>query len=482
LGNTFICLLCVSRGLRLIVLFAVLFFASPVFASHYFTERWSLKLDSTSDARVDPCIVDGFVYMAHPSRAYVWCLNGSTGVVVWKKVCKSGWGTSLVYDGSNILVNSFDGIYALDPDTGLVSWSVSTGSLGKIVGIAADSSIGVVVASTKSGFFAVKDGALLWQFPADGDASTGGVAVDGSYYAVRTIGSGASMRNVVYRVDCAGGGVVWKSILSMWPSSDPRYAHLKNLFSMRACRPAVADVDGDGITEVLVMDASSEVYCLDSRSGAVKWRSGWLERNGVDGVTVADIDDDGSAEVIVPVAPDWVVLDGSSGKIESHAAKVHLSYVRYGAVVADFDGSGCRDIMFNVRDWGGDALEVWSGYGSSLSRIDVLSRDSDNVWFRYEPVVSDLDGDGRFELIGEVLDYSDGWYKLVVYNTTASAYVNTQDYFSSRNRVWDVPIGSQSSWFFVPSSEKGTGLLIWVVVLSVLAVIIVVVVLSVRFL
>ncbi|MCK4681301.1 PQQ-binding-like beta-propeller repeat protein [bacterium] len=79
---------------------------------------------------------------------------------------------------------------------------------------------------------------------------------------------------------------------------------------------AVADLDGDGRDEVLLhggrRNDPSQVTVLDGADGHELWRAAFPGRSCV---VTADIDGDGSAEVVVACGADLSVLDGATGEL-----------------------------------------------------------------------------------------------------------------------------------------------------------------------
>jgi outer membrane protein assembly factor BamB len=79
---------------------------------------------------------------------------------------------------------------------------------------------------------------------------------------------------------------------------------------------AIADLDGDGLDEVLLhggrRNDPSQIAVLDGADGHELWRAAFPGRSCV---VTADIDEDGSAEVVVACGAELSVLDGATGKL-----------------------------------------------------------------------------------------------------------------------------------------------------------------------
>lgn len=188
---------------------------------------------------------------------------------------------------------------------------------------------------------------------------------------------------------------------------------------------ATGDIDGDGRVEIVATDASGSRLIAFNSDGTFKWRSATLEAINWGAPALADLDGDGQSEIVIGrqalrsdgtlmwtgvggkgsgggVGPLSIVADidgdGSpevvagntvytaSGAVKSRNAQLPDSYT----ALADFDGDGKAEIVlvgngsvwlldndFSVK-WGPVAIPG-GGYGGA-------------------PTVADFDGDGRPEI------------------------------------------------------------------------------------
>ena len=132
--------------------------------------------------------------------------------------------------------------------------------------------------------------------------------------------------------------------------------------------PLVADVDGDGWPEIGVAGAMS--YVVFNRDGAVRWRSAISDRSSNStGSTAFDLDGDGTLEIIYRDEYFLRIYRGSDGLLLS---KVPVSSATWAEVptVADVDNDGHADILVSsdlgsgATDTGviviNDALNLWT--------------------------------------------------------------------------------------------------------------------------
>jgi hypothetical protein len=135
---------------------------------------------------------------------------------------------------------------------------------------------------------------------------------------------------------------------------------------------ALADVDGDGVSDVIASAVDPLGYgfayavAIDA-NGVEKWRNDEpVSWGSLPVPTVADLDEDGSPEVIF----DFVVMDGATGTTLFTVGS--LLEAHYGmAGVADADLDGFQEVYFLGRAWSSSGTLLWdvgdtrlNGYGT----------------------------------------------------------------------------------------------------------------------
>lgn len=182
----------------------------------------------------------------------------------------------------------------------------------------------------------------------------------------------------------------------------------------------VAELNGDGKPDFLVT-RRGHLAALDN-SGVVLWKkkvavavTSQSENNGLPGhngpgVGAGDLDGDERTEVIFPLLDGTiVVVDGETGRVEASVKPaVPEGAERWElAMVTDFRGEGDRDVLLQATNKKGYRtgryLRAYSYEALRKERVPLWERD-DYVGCAHNGArVADLDGDGRDEVLGEMI-------------------------------------------------------------------------------
>jgi outer membrane protein assembly factor BamB len=141
-----------------------------------------------------------------------------------------------------------------------------------------------------------------------------------------------------------------------------------------------------------VTDSSCSVVRLNVSTGATEWQASLpkahCNNHAITGPTIADIDEDGGAEVVVATSDATLnVYDAATGALEWRAPTTTLGYSE--PAVADLLPAPGKEIV--VADMKGNVSVVYAN-GSTAWR----QNHSASTWAN--PQVADFDGDGRDEI------------------------------------------------------------------------------------
>ena len=173
--------------------------------------------------------------------------------------------------------------------------------------------------------------------------------------------------------------------------------------------PAVGDIDWDGQPEVIA--SAYSIVALDGASGALEWRtaSGYdRSQPGASnvgrtwpGIVLADVDQDGSPEIVTAHGGGWVSVYNSQGYFEPGWPQHPIPNELRGLSVADLDADGDLEIILTGAL--GSAVNTWvyEHNGTLRPGWPQLNNSSGYAWGVYNDnaAAGDLDGDGTGEII-----------------------------------------------------------------------------------
>jgi hypothetical protein len=168
--------------------------------------------------------------------------------------------------------------------------------------------------------------------------------------------------------------------------------------------PAVADLDGDGTMEVIA--AAYTVFILNGADGSVQRSIDTPGGRVWPGVVVADLDNDADLEIVTAQGSGYLnVLDHAGDAVWTRQP---ISRELRGLAVYDLDDDGTLEII--VTGALGSKVNTWvyEHNGALRAGWPQLSNDSGYAWgvFNDNAAVGDLDGDG----VGEIVVPSDVHY------------------------------------------------------------------------
>lgn len=197
---------------------------------------------------------------------------------------------------------------------------------------------------------------------------------------------------------------------------------------------ALGDLDGDGWSELVTADAN-KVCALDARDGAQKWctqgLAASLDPSGYSYPAIADLDGDGSAEVVVGNcilnAQGQVIGLGAQGKgAAPYGGDMNGGTYGVLSAIVDLDGDGIQEVVTGNAAYDLDGNTIWQngqldglvavadfdgdGEGEIVKTTGIyvfgMESDGTQVWGPVTyggnlgvPAIDDLDGDGTPELV-----------------------------------------------------------------------------------
>ena len=253
------------------------------------------------------------------------------------------------------------------------------------------------------------DGTLLWT----GTAGTGwnlSFAVDLDDDGIQEVIAG----NTVYEAD----GTI------RWTSGGDGHA-------------AVADLDLDGIPEIVVREHQNQSLRAMDINGNVLWTH-TVQDNGGGPLTIADYDADGYPEIGMSGELYYRVVEHDGTPKWSNSI-IDASSRQTGSSVFDFEGDGRAEVVY------ADEEVLWVFDGETGSVEMEWTSHSSGTLFEY-PVIVDIDKDGSAEIVAAANDYSS--------HNDSHGIVVIGDEFSSWNA--GVPVWNQHAFYLTNIEDDGT--------------------------
>ncbi len=209
--------------------------------------------------------------------------------------------------------------------------------------------------------------------------------------------------------------------------------------------PAIADLDGDGTAELVLLGSVQNTNQNDRERGVALWvmhhdgtRPGpwvtppkfpgflsglWDYGDNVVGITnqptVVELDPARPGKEIVFAGFDGRIhaVDAQAQTVWSYPYTTGASVATGGVVVADLSGDGVPEIVFNTyATSGGGHLVVLDAAGNELHRAPLPDRGAMPV-----PTIGDADGDGDLDIVVSLKDGEDRVRQVQIFDVAGSS-------------------------------------------------------------
>lgn len=217
----------------------------------------------------------------------------------------------------------------------------------------------------------------------------------------------------IYALNAENGSLLW------------RYnAHVPNAEGCNDVAVALYDIDQDDTLEVIVPSSCNpKTYCFRGKTGAIQWQTPTAGSDSPP--TIADIDNDGKAEILHGGFNGHVLcLNSEDGSVAWDKLVFANSWVQTAPTIVDLNGDGQLDFVVGTWAFNPDTNRIYAYSGNNQTLLWSKAV-SDHVY--HGSAVADLDNDGKPELV--MGDYNGKIYALNGENGTtlweyqASVYV-----------------------------------------------------------
>ena len=162
--------------------------------------------------------------------------------------------------------------------------------------------------------------------------------------------------------------------------------------------PALADLDGDGLLEVVIgLKYSNILYALNGEDGSVLW---WYHLNedmmACSSPVICDLDNDQKPEIVFMGHYTIIVLQGESGDLV-WSKPLNDYFMGTSPCAADLDGDGSLEVIYstNLKTTaldGENGMELWTAtdytifpYGSAVAEDTNLDGSAEVMVFTTDP-------------------------------------------------------------------------------------------------
>jgi len=173
--------------------------------------------------------------------------------------------------------------------------------------------------------------------------------------------------------------------------------------------PAVADLDGDGTFEVIA--SAYSIVVLEGATGNLLWRmSSGHDRSepGASsvgrtwpGIVVADVDDDGRPEIVTAHSGGTASVYDEQGYFQAGWPRTPTDRELRGLAVYDLESDGTLEIVVSAAVGSKTNTWVYEHDGSLRPGWPQIVGDAGSAWgvFNDNAAVGDMDGDGQAEIV-----------------------------------------------------------------------------------
>ncbi|MFA5744486.1 MAG: PQQ-binding-like beta-propeller repeat protein, partial [Candidatus Nanoarchaeia archaeon] len=258
-----------------------------------------------------------------------------------------------------IITSNYDGLYALYAQNGTYKWSNPLYHLYSASWL-----------YTPKKYINIKD--------VTGDGKEDIIFLYNNYFS-------GVVNNTIGVFNVSTGELIWKYMI-------------ENYFTKNT--PAAADLDNDGIVEIIFATDYGNIYALNGNNGTVKWTyniGGAYEIGS--SPSLADLDNDGKLEIVIGASTNYIYALYSNGSLMWNYNA--FSDVREGPAIGDINNDGISDIVFITINNNVTAL-----FNNGTLMWNFIDSDVGGNSYKSYPIIGDPDGDGIKNILYSKLDDS----------------------------------------------------------------------------
>jgi outer membrane protein assembly factor BamB len=160
---------------------------------------------------------------------------------------------------------------------------------------------------------------------------------------------------------------------------------------------AVADLDNDSKPELVIGDYSGTLFCINGENGSEAWNYQWAPDYYYIGspASIADIDGDGSCDIVFNSWFKMIALDNEGHINWNYSIPGYGSAFR-GAALADINGDNNPDITFGTSE--GLLVSLDGPTGDTIWTKDIAAIYGDTLEFDNAPLIADFDNNDSIDI------------------------------------------------------------------------------------
>lgn len=159
---------------------------------------------------------------------------------------------------------------------------------------------------------------------------------------------------------------------------------------------AVSDLDNDGKPELVIGSYNDTLYCINGENGSTNWK--FKATGGYIGspATIADVDNDGSCDVVFTSAYKVYVLSNTGTLKWQYNIPGYEQSFR-GVAIADINNDLFPDLIFGTD--GGKVISLNGNNGGLIWSVDLATHyGNPDFELDHAPLVADFDGDDTLDV------------------------------------------------------------------------------------
>lgn len=145
---------------------------------------------------------------------------------------------------------------------------------------------------------------------------------------------------------------------------------------------------------VIVIDNQSNVYLIDE-NGEIGWRKSINGYGALNYPAVGDVNNDFNLEIIISSNHGYIIILDNKGNLLPSSDIISVGNPLSNSALADIDEDGYLDIVVT----GGGKIFAYRFNGVSLTDFPIVIERGFEEQVYSDPVLADLDGDGKVEII-----------------------------------------------------------------------------------